>query len=91
MDQSSANQLAGLGFGFFAVIAISALAAFAFSIWMWWRILEKAGFAGALSLLLLTGIGGLILQVMLAFSRWPMEDKIDALRAGQSTALLQRP
>jgi preprotein translocase subunit SecY len=91
MDQSSANQLTGLGFGFFALIAIFALAGCVFSIWMWWRILEKAGFSGALSLLLLTGIGGLILQIMLAFSRWPMEDKIDALRARQSTALIEHP
>jgi hypothetical protein len=91
MDQSTANQMAGMGFGFIAIIMLFSLAALAFSIWMWWRILEKAGYNGALSLLVLTGIGGLIIQIVLAFGRWPIEDTMAALRGARPVPPMGAP
>ncbi len=63
-----------LGLGCFAILAIGilALAILAFAIYCWWRICSKAGFSGAMSLLLLIpGIGPIILILMLAFGDWP--------------------
>jgi hypothetical protein len=43
----------------------------ALSVWFFWRILEKAGFSGALALLaLIPGLGVLIILCILAFSEW---------------------
>jgi hypothetical protein len=59
----------------------------AFSLWHWlvllvvaaafiipaWRIAAKAGFPGALSLLLLVPLLGIVLLWVFAFIRWPVE------------------
>jgi hypothetical protein len=37
-----------------------------------------------LSLLILTGIGQIIIMIILAFSRWPIEDQLAALQSGRS-------
>lgn len=69
------NVAAGLlGLGCFAILALAifGLAILAFVIYCWWRIFTKAGFSGALSLLILVpGIGALILLLLLAFGDWP--------------------
>ena len=58
------NMLAVDAFGYGAMgvslilfILLLCLAFWAFAIWMQWRVLEKAGFSGALALLLLLGVG----------------------------------
>ena len=52
-----------------------AIPIFAFTTVLMWRILDKAGYSGALSLLLLipfvNGIIFLVLLAILAFSEWP--------------------
>ena len=56
----------------FMVVVI--LASVVFFLWMYWRIFEKAGFSGALSLLnLVPGVGSLICLIILAFSEWPSQ------------------
>ncbi|MBO0792036.1 MAG: hypothetical protein J2P36_13965 [Ktedonobacteraceae bacterium] len=50
------------------------IAVFAFFVFLFWRICEKAGYSGALSLIaLIPGIGILILLCILAFSQWPSQ------------------
>jgi hypothetical protein len=45
---------------------------FIFFIFLFWRICEKAGYSGAMSLLaLIPGVGIIILLCILAFSQWP--------------------
>jgi uncharacterized membrane protein YhaH (DUF805 family) len=79
MDHSAAAT-AGLLAGFALIYAIVILAIVLFVIWVFWRIFEKAGFSGALSLLnLIPGIGHAICLLILAFSRWPVEDEIAAM------------
>jgi uncharacterized YccA/Bax inhibitor family protein len=70
LDSAAAGCM-GLGCMFIAIVGLFALAITAFMIFCWWRILTKAGYHGALSLLMLTGIGGLILVLILAFGDWP--------------------
>ena len=61
------------------VYAVVILAIIAFTIWLYWRIFEKAGYSGALSLLnFVPGVGQLICLVILAFGRWPIEDRLAA-------------
>ena len=40
-------------------------------VWPVWRICSRAGFPGALSLLILVPIGNLFLLFFLAFAEWP--------------------
>lgn len=86
MDTSSATGSNAAAASFVAVFVIAYIvficALLALSIWIHWRILAKAGYNGALSLLILTGIGGLIIVLLLAFGHWPIEDELDRLRAG---------
>ena len=77
--QAAASVLASLalGYGIFLLVVV------AFTIWVYWRIFAKAGYNGAMSLLnLIPGVGQLICMLILAFGRWPIEDQLDALRAG---------
>ncbi|MBC7768637.1 MAG: hypothetical protein H7124_07600 [Phycisphaerales bacterium] len=57
---------------------IVGLACFIFYIFLWWKILSKAGFNGALSLInlaviipLIGWIAPLILTIWFAFASWP--------------------
>ena len=86
MDNNSAT--AGFLAGFFVVYAVIVLGIIAFTIWAYWRVFEKAGFSGALSLLnLIPGVGPLICMIILAFGRWPIEDELAALRAGGASRM----
>lgn len=70
--EAAAAGLLGLGCFAIMALAIFGLAIFAFVIYCWWRICTKAGYSGAMALLLLIpGIGGIILILMLAFGDWP--------------------
>lgn len=80
MDDSSNWMASGVAGTFILLYLCFIAALIAFSIWLWWRILAKAGYNGALSLLILTGIGGLIIQLILAFGKWPIENELEALR-----------
>ncbi|HZU52811.1 MAG TPA: hypothetical protein VFF77_02885 [Holophagaceae bacterium] len=71
-DDAAAAGIMALGCFFWAVIMIVALGVLAFQIWLFWRIFTKAGYNGAMSLLILIpGIGAIIVLCMLAFGHWP--------------------
>ncbi|HTI13029.1 MAG TPA: hypothetical protein VL461_00460 [Dictyobacter sp.] len=82
MSDSSANVLAG---GFVLIFIAIAIVVVVLYVLVLWRILSKAGYSGALSLLvLIPGVGtiaGLILMIVLAFSEWPVYRELNALRA----------
>jgi uncharacterized membrane protein YhaH (DUF805 family) len=81
VDNNSVN--AGVLATVFMIYGIIFVAIIIFTLWVYWRIFAKAGFNGAMSLLnLVPGIGQLICMIILAFSRWPIEDQMDALRRG---------
>ncbi len=72
-SEAAAAGLAGLGCFAMAIFAVFGLAILAFMVYCWWRICAKAGYSGAMSLLLLIpGIGPLILVLILAFGNWPI-------------------
>jgi hypothetical protein len=60
--------------------ALIYLALFGFFGYVWWRIIKKTGFTGALLWLLtlgiwIPGIGLALVLLFLGFSEWPSQDK----------------
>jgi heme/copper-type cytochrome/quinol oxidase subunit 2 len=51
---------------------------FLFSIW--WKIFKKAGYSGALGLLMFIPIINFILLFILAFSKWPVQRQLEQLQ-----------
>ena len=47
---------------------------------IWWKIWEKAGYGGAMSLLMLIPIVGFIMLLVLAFGDWPVQQEVRRLR-----------
>lgn len=64
---------------FFVSLAIS-LAVLILSIVIWWRIFAKAGYSGAMGLLMFVPIANVIVLLILAFGRWPIEEELERLR-----------
>lgn len=57
---------------FFLTFGVFFFAAFAFKIFLWWRIFSKTGYSGAFAFLILAPFGTLIMMCILAFSQWPV-------------------
>ena len=53
---------------------------------IWWRILRRAGFHGAMGLLMLIPPLNVILLFVLAFSPWPLDKELKSLRRMQRAA-----
>src|SRR5437868_15503066 len=62
-----------------------------FFIFVWWKIFSKAGFNGAMSLLLLVPIANIVVICMLAFGRWPIYDELDRYRMERGGQMFQQP
>ena len=70
----------GLGGAMLIVsLAISAVI-IVLSIVIWWRIFAKAGYSGAMGLLMFIPIANIIVLLILAFGKWPIEEEIERLR-----------
>jgi len=63
------------------VAVVIGLAVIAFYIWIAWTIASKAGYSGALSLLLLIPLVNLVVILIFALSDWPVHQQIRQLRA----------
>jgi hypothetical protein len=71
MDPDQINHMGGAIAGMMGFFALFFFAVTAFFVFLFWRILTKAGLAGPLALLVLVpGIGPLIPVCILAFSEW---------------------
>ena len=66
--------------GAFLVSAIFGLLVLVFFIIISWRIFSKAGYSGALSLLLFIPIANIIVLCVLAFGNWPIYKELNYLR-----------
>jgi heme/copper-type cytochrome/quinol oxidase subunit 2 len=62
-------------------LVIIGLVIFIIYIVAWWKIFSKAGYSGALSLLLIfVPIANIIVFLILAFGTWPIQRELDQLR-----------
>jgi hypothetical protein len=85
-DSATNAAAAGLFGGFMLFIIVLCIALTIFFVWLFWRVFTKTGMNGALGLLcLVPSIGPLICLLILAFSRWPIEDAL-LVQSGGSIA-----
>ena len=72
-DDAATAGIMALGCAVWAFIFLLALAVLAFQVWLFWRVFSKAGYNGAMALLvLIPAFGPLIAMCMLAFGDWPI-------------------
>ncbi len=74
--------------GIFLTSAIFSLIVIIFAVIIYWRIFSKAGYSGALSLLMFVPIANIIVLCVLAFGDWPIYKELNYLR--QQAAQAQR-
>jgi len=74
---------------YFAVIGIIMVLSIIFSIVIYWRIFSKAGYSGALSLLMFVPIANIVMLCVLAFAEWPIYQELNMLR--QQVAMMRGP
>lgn len=87
LDTSSTLSDRGLSamFASFIVVwTIIGLAIFVLSLIINWRIASKAGYSGALSLLMLIPLVNLIIVLIFAFGEWPVEAEVKRLRGASA-------
>jgi uncharacterized membrane protein YhaH (DUF805 family) len=79
-DYMTSDQFAATIASFGLVFSLIGLATIIFAVIIWWRIFSKAGFSGALSLLMFVPIANLIMIIILAFAEWPIQAELTQLR-----------
>ncbi len=83
MPYSTGNNGSGISAAIGAgilIYLIILLALVILGIIIWWKIFSKAGYSGALSLLMLVPIANFIVLLVLAFGRWPIYNELESLR-----------
>ena len=71
MDPDQINHMSGAIAGMMGFFMLFGFAIAAFAIFLFWRILTKAGLSGPLALLILVpAVGWIIVVCILAFSEW---------------------
>lgn len=77
------GALAAMGIGmavfFFFVMAFFLV----LTIVIYWRIFSKAGWSGAMGLLMLIPVANLVALLYLAFATWPIQRELEALKRGR--------
>ncbi|HZO73335.1 MAG TPA: hypothetical protein VFB60_14135 [Ktedonobacteraceae bacterium] len=76
---------------FSLIILVIALASIVFSIIIYWKIFSKAGYSGALSLLMLVPIANIVMLCVLAFGEWPIYQELNQLRQMAAARGMQNP
>lgn len=66
------------------MVLVTAAAVMALAGALWWRIFRKAGFHGALGLLMLVPLVNLAVLALFALRSWPIEGELERMRAGGS-------
>jgi len=89
-DQAASAAVAFFS-AFMGVFALVVLVLLAITIYLYWRIAEKAGYNGAWSLLTLVPLGHLVLLILFAVSDWPLEVKARRLQVALSSRSLTPP
>ena len=78
-----AGEMALVGVGMFLFIAFMVLISLVLTIVIWWKIFSKAGWPGALGLLMLVPFVNLIMCFYVAFATWPIQRELEALKRSQ--------
>ena len=62
------------------VSSLVGLVGFIFAVIVYWRIFAKAGYSGALGLLMFVPIANIVMLCVLAFAEWPIYKELNYLR-----------
>src|SRR5690242_15721975 len=80
MSERETEQLIAALTTFSVIFGIIGLAMIVFSVLIYWKIFSKAGYSGAMSLLMLVPIANIVVLCMLAFGNWPVLQELEQLR-----------
>ncbi|GCE05186.1 hypothetical protein [Dictyobacter aurantiacus] len=80
MPSSESSQISTGLTAYFAIVGIIGLISIIFAIIIWWKIFSKAGYSGAMSLLMFIPIANLVVLCILAFGEWPVLQELNMLR-----------
>jgi len=64
------------------IIGLIALGLIVLSFVVYWRIAAKAGYNGALSLLMIVPVVNFAILLIFAFTEWPIEQQLRSLKSG---------
>lgn len=78
---TSDNSILGALLGSLLITLIIGLAVTIFFAIVYWKIFAKAGYSGALGLLMFVPIANLIVLCVLAFGEWPIHKELNYLRS----------
>jgi hypothetical protein len=79
-NNGTSNLSTGALTGIFLSSVIFGLIVIVFAVIIYWRIFSKAGYSGALGLLMFVPIANIIVLCMLAFGTWPIYKELNSLR-----------
>ncbi len=82
-NSAAATALAGIFTGGFLLVW---LAFIVLALIVNWRIASKAGYSGALSLLMLVPLLNFVVLLIFAFRRWPIEEQLATTRGYDGVA-----
>jgi uncharacterized membrane protein YhaH (DUF805 family) len=63
-----------------AISSIISLVVLVFAVIVYWKIFSKAGYSGAMGLLMFVPIANIIALCILAFGNWPIHEELNMLR-----------
>jgi uncharacterized membrane protein YhaH (DUF805 family) len=72
-----------MGVGMLVFMVFVILISIVLTLIIWWKIFSKAGWSGALSLLMLVPLVNIIMGFYVAFATWPIQRELEALKRGQ--------
>src|SRR5258706_15685834 len=73
------------------VSSLVGLVGFIFAVIVYWRIFAKAGYSGALGLLMFVPIANIVMLCILAFGEWPIYRELNQLRQMAAGRYAQNP
>ena len=88
---SGSGALAAVFGGAILVYLLIMIALIVFSVIVYWKIFSKAGYSGALGLLMFVPIANLVVLCVLAFGEWPIYRELNQLRQMAAARYGQNP
>ncbi len=76
----------GPAVGELIIIAVVLLVVVVCYIIPFWRICSKAGYPGALALLMFVPLANIVLLFFLGFSKWPIEKRLEQIQSGSQSS-----
>ncbi|MFL5624015.1 MAG: hypothetical protein ACJ788_00275 [Ktedonobacteraceae bacterium] len=90
-DNSGSGALAAFTGVTILVSLLIMVAGIVFAIIIYWKIFSKAGYSGALGLLMFVPIANIVVLCILAFGEWPIYRELNQLRQMAAGRYAQNP